>query len=54
MHHKHDKAAQSEWLNNWEDQRANEADDYVIVLALVCVVFGFWILNHIADWVVGI
>lgn len=55
---KHTRAAQKEWINgdNWEDERAEEFNMTMNVIAALCVVafWAFYLLPAIADWASGI
>ena len=53
-HTKYDKISQKEWVNSesWETKRASELP--ITLLAIALCVFGFFLLNGIADWVCGL
>lgn len=56
-HTQYDRDAQLEWLQQdaWEDRLAEEArNDWVVILCVAMViVFGWFLLNGVADYVSG-
>lgn len=50
MSNKYDKEAQ-QWASSAKEKRA---DSFVTVLAFFCAIFGYYLLNGIADWCVGL
>jgi hypothetical protein len=51
-----DREAQKWIREDWEDRIAHEArnDTVIICCALACVVLGWFLLNGVADWSVGL